>query len=397
MLASRRSHHVGICHLRMFSPSLILCSTDTSIPFHLARTKQNLESIRDELDSFPTAYASFVGSLCLNGKTWGTAPKRIPVDPDVYQDPSTAPPSCFRSGFDEDSAYQSIYPYYITQQPLEDSQSGSNSPYPESNDAQDSELDPPANIRSTNDQVHSSKASDVSEEADCNLSGTNDQNSGDSSFSYNKSTWQGWDAYGIWHMRLPPDTIVMDNVRAGTSRTFPFLVASDSLSLIPIMTSVLYHRYVWCVDAPLIGIELSTTNSCLKVHIGWLESRGDEPVGLDSLFELLPSSRIPDFLTTREQPRVHIARASDEATTRREGIYDMRDPDDLRALAHFVLSLHDQVGTFTTTMHSPRIREFCWRLDHYVPFDMGGLGWGGPKMVSRWRKLCSPQCDHMEK
>ena len=245
-------------------PSLILCSLD--IPFHLSRTTQNLESLRGGLDTFPAAHALFVSSLCLNQNTWCMDPPRVPVNSNVYHGPSAMPLSCFLSGFDGDLVYPRNCPHYVTQQP----QPESHFSHPESADEQDYNL---------HAQVHSSRASNVKKEPDGSASDANEQDLGSSYFSDNELNWESWNDIGVWHMRLPPDTIVIDNDLSGTSRTLPFLVASDSLSLIPVMTSALYHRYVWCIDAPLVGVELNATSSCLKVYIGWLESQGDQPVG----------------------------------------------------------------------------------------------------------------------
>ena len=77
---------------------------------------------------------------------------------------------------------------------------------------------------------------------------------------------------------LPPDSRVLHNIWAKNNLAIPFFIAADSEAIIHLMTSTLYQWYVWCIDVPLVGLEVCSDAPLVRLHIGWLENFESGPV-----------------------------------------------------------------------------------------------------------------------
>ncbi|KAK7677498.1 hypothetical protein QCA50_019504 [Cerrena zonata] len=132
---------------------------------------------------------------------------------------------------------------------------------------------------------------------------------------------------------FPPDTHILLNRNLADGVDVPLLVAAESTNIKYLMISALYQRFVLSIDEPLIGVEISGSSSVVLVHFGWLD-------------------------TTAKVPIAHIAYST------RNTQYDLRNLSEAHNFARFIFSLRAHGRRISLAMCTPRIRKFCWCLDH---------------------------------
>jgi hypothetical protein len=70
------------------------------------------------------------------------------------------------------------------------------------------------------------------------------------------------------------------HVLPGRGRRFcsvlPLLCVADEDNICCLLSSVLYQRYVWGIDEPVVGISFSKTGTIGRVMFGWLDERSSE-------------------------------------------------------------------------------------------------------------------------
>ena len=187
---------------------------------------------------------------------------------------------------------------------------------------------------------------------------------------------------------LPLDSRVLHNIWAKNNLALPFFVAADSKAIIHLMTSTLYQWYVWCIHAPLVGVEICSDSPLVRIHIGWLENIEGSPVCISQQdMNILPC-------LIMYQPIAHIARPSVQTSpSYAVGSYDLRSTQAAHALSDMILHLRGQVECVVAAINTPRLRRFCWRLDH--------LSFGQNKdddehsLISSWLQTSSSSNDNV--
>lgn len=73
-------------------------------------------------------------------------------------------------------------------------------------------------------------------------------------------------------MDLPLEAHIRAERRTWPSVLFPVLCIAPEDSIIPLVASSVYHRWVWGIDLPIVAFEISKYGSIVRVHIGWADS-----------------------------------------------------------------------------------------------------------------------------
>ena len=70
---------------------------------------------------------------------------------------------------------------------------------------------------------------------------------------------------------VPFDAHVLPGRGRRLCAILPLLCVADEANITPLMSSVLYQRYVWGIDDPVVGISFSKTGTIGRVLLGWLD------------------------------------------------------------------------------------------------------------------------------
>ncbi|KAF5373353.1 hypothetical protein D9615_007362 [Tricholomella constricta] len=129
-----------------------------------------------------------------------------------------------------------------------------------------------------------------------------------------------------------------------TDAVLPVISVAEEDEIQSLLTSVLYQRYVWGIEAPAVGIAISATGTVARIILGWIDP--------------LPPS-------TGALPAVHLASASvSPARDPSLAIYDLTDLPSALALSRFILNLSAQFDRIIKGARSPHFHPLPWRADH---------------------------------
>ena len=328
----------------MISTSLTLNLISTDATFYLARTETNLK------DVFKDGHALLVASRCLNPNNW------TEKTPQLSDDNSTG----FECHFPSQSSRSS------TPSTEQDNSDGQH----ESSDYESGE-------------ERADEATGYDSEA--NETHTGEHESCDSTEYSLDQTDVGCCS------ELPPDSRVLHNVWAKNNLAIPFFIAADSEAIIHLMTSTLYQWYVWCIDVPLVGLEICSDVPLVRLHIGWLENIESGPVRVSyqNMFVLVN--------LIKYQPIVHIAcPLSQNSSPEVIGLYDLRSTEAIHTLSNHLLHLQSQVACVMSAISTPRLTNLCWRLDHLNLNQNQNGDRHGAMSVSSWLEKSSSPFNRLE-
>ncbi|KAF5373359.1 hypothetical protein D9615_007364 [Tricholomella constricta] len=129
-----------------------------------------------------------------------------------------------------------------------------------------------------------------------------------------------------------------------TDAVLPVISVADEDEIQSLLTSVLYQRYVWGIEATTVGIAISATGTVARVILGWIDP-------------------LPPL--TGALPAVHLASASvSPARDPSLAIYDLTDLPSALALSRFILNLSAQFDRIIKGARSPHFHPLPWRADH---------------------------------
>ncbi|KAF5373354.1 hypothetical protein D9615_007363 [Tricholomella constricta] len=129
-----------------------------------------------------------------------------------------------------------------------------------------------------------------------------------------------------------------------TDAVLPVISVAEEDEIQSLLTSVLYQRYVWGIEATAVGIAVSATGTVARVILGWIDP--------------LPPS-------TGALPAVHLASAFvSPARDPSLATYDLTDLPSALALSRFILSLSAQFDRIIKGARSPQFHPLPWRADH---------------------------------
>ncbi|CAL1712250.1 unnamed protein product [Somion occarium] len=120
----------------------------------------------------------------------------------------------------------------------------------------------------------------------------------------------------------------------------PVISVADSANIEPLLSSVLYQRFVWGIDEPVVGFVISEYGTVVQLYLGWLD-----------LDHNVPSVNIGCSTTSGVgNPAL--------------GVFDLTVPSSSCLLAQFILNLKSHCEEIGLAATRNRFRDFCWRSDH---------------------------------
>ncbi|RDB29891.1 hypothetical protein Hypma_014044 [Hypsizygus marmoreus] len=123
----------------------------------------------------------------------------------------------------------------------------------------------------------------------------------------------------------------------------PVFAVAKSDGISPLLSSILYQRFVWGIDLPAVGITISESGDIARVILAWLDSDVNE--GL---------------------PIIHVAYADEQVPCPSLGVFDLSDPIHALMLSHFVLGLRSHFRDVAEGTRTPHVQPLSWRSDHVV-------------------------------
>ncbi|KAK2465496.1 hypothetical protein APHAL10511_002388 [Amanita phalloides] len=133
-----------------------------------------------------------------------------------------------------------------------------------------------------------------------------------------------------------------------SSCCIPVLCMADDKQLPELMSSLLYHRRVWHIDEPLIGIGFSKYDTTIRLYLGWLvEHMGSE----------------------RVLPYVHLGQVETSV------VLDLSTPLIALAISNLIIRLGSHISDISAIVHhiAPAViaeiqsqSSFAWRVDTRV-------------------------------
>ncbi|CAL1712216.1 unnamed protein product [Somion occarium] len=139
---------------------------------------------------------------------------------------------------------------------------------------------------------------------------------------------------------IPFDAHILPGRGLRSCAVLPILAVADSENIEPLLCSILYQRFVWAIDEPVVGFAISEFDPNLQLFLGWIDIQNGNP-------------------------RVHLCRpVTHVASNPGVGLFDMTDSYSACVLAQFLLGLQSQYDRVKESACQFHLRPFCWRSDH---------------------------------
>ncbi|CAL1712248.1 unnamed protein product [Somion occarium] len=161
---------------------------------------------------------------------------------------------------------------------------------------------------------------------------------------------------------VPFDAHVLPGRGLRSCAVLPILAVADLDNIEPLLCSILYQRFVWGIDEPVVGFAVSEFDPNLPLYFGWIDIQNNKPI------------------VNICRPSIHVA------FNPAIGLFNMADPYSACVLAQFLLSLQSQYDAVKESAAQLRFNRLCWRSDHRDDDEqaLGGIGSDQNSRVPQW-------------
>ncbi|KAG6808674.1 hypothetical protein H0H92_003277, partial [Tricholoma furcatifolium] len=135
---------------------------------------------------------------------------------------------------------------------------------------------------------------------------------------------------------------VLGSLEVPENAAIPIIVVGSDPDIALLVSSVLHQYYLWGIDLPVVGINISTTDRLARLVVGWSE------------------------LTDQNAPiDVHIAFSTKDHADSDVGVFDLSNVDSTLHLVNFISGLKSHITEMREYIHmdAPPVRSLNWRSD----------------------------------
>ncbi|KAF9525861.1 hypothetical protein CPB83DRAFT_858756 [Crepidotus variabilis] len=142
----------------------------------------------------------------------------------------------------------------------------------------------------------------------------------------------------------PLDAYITPGTGKRVDCKFPVVCAGDEDDIQDLVTSIVCQRHVWGLTTTVVGISLPKKGTHASLIIGWLETK--------------------DFASDAS-PIVHVAIPLQPTSADLPlGVFDASDAESALHFAQFILDLQPLFSTVKSGLHTPNLKDFCWKAEH---------------------------------
>ncbi|KAG6823947.1 hypothetical protein H0H92_008513, partial [Tricholoma furcatifolium] len=144
---------------------------------------------------------------------------------------------------------------------------------------------------------------------------------------------------------------VLGSLEVPKKAAIPIIVVGSDSDIALLVSSVLHQYYLWGIDLPVVGINISKTDKLARLVVGWselIDQNEDSPI------------------------EVHIAFSTKDHADSDVGVFDFSNIDSTLHLINFISDLKSHIIEIREQVHtvSPPIRSLNWRShesDFWLP------------------------------
>ncbi|KAG6827550.1 hypothetical protein H0H92_011333 [Tricholoma furcatifolium] len=136
---------------------------------------------------------------------------------------------------------------------------------------------------------------------------------------------------------------VLSSLAIHPNAAIPIIVVGSGPDIASLVSSVVHQYYLWGIDLPVVGINISTTDRLARLVVGWSEvvDQKDSPI------------------------EVHIAFSTKDQADSDVGVFDLSNIDSTLHLVNFISDLKSHIIGIREYVHmdAPPVRSLNWRSD----------------------------------